>query len=209
VCGVPASTGRAGLRVEPGLFCVIEGAKAAHSHSDGVRSPGPGPTAVSGTSARMSCGICQRVSRRSGAGGCNRPKSGPGSALPGATGNQRLSAVASLDEGLEETLTLHGLGLFHPSGGEPEDHQQSGIPECAARSADRQGGSLTHVGPEPALGGQCAVLIAISRSCARSCRLRSGGRRSRRESPWHEHDIGAASAFQLKLGLTALAASLK
>ena len=68
-----------------------------------------------------------------------------------------VSAVASLDEGLEETLTLPAWpGAVSDSGGQPEDHQLSGIPQCPARPAHRQGGSLAHVGPETALGGQCA-----------------------------------------------------
>ena len=48
-------------------------------------------------------------------------------------------------------------GAVSNAGGEPEDHQLSGIPECAARPAHRQGGSLAHVGPETALGSQCAA----------------------------------------------------
>ena len=67
--------------------------------------------------------------------------------------------MASLDEALEETLTLHGLGLFPMLGGEPEDHQLCGIPECVARPAHRQGGSLTHVGPKTALSDQWLSLI--------------------------------------------------
>lgn len=43
---------------------------------------------------------------------------------------------------------------------------------------------------------------ASCRCCVRPCRLRSGGRRSRRTSPGHERHIGAALEFQLKLGLT-------
>ena len=82
--------------------------------------PRPSSSGVSGTSARTWCAISRRVSRRPGVGDCNRPTSASTYAeartalgqlrqeLRGLNG----SAVASLDEGLEKTLTLHRRGLF-------------------------------------------------------------------------------------------------
>ena len=45
------------------------------------------------------------------------------------------SAVASLDEGLEETLTLHRLGVFPLVGRSLEDDQRSRIRERSSRTA--------------------------------------------------------------------------
>lgn len=157
MCGVPADIGKA--RTAAGARPPLRhrrGQGAGYCHSDGVRSPGPGPTR-SVAQAREHRAVSAEDSA-----------SGLAPATPtdlratdvcqarAALGRLRQelqginpSAVASLDEGLEETLTLHAWG-------EPEDHQLSGIPECAARPAHRPGGSLTHIGAKTALGRQCA-----------------------------------------------------
>ena len=72
----------------------------------------------------------------------------------------------SLDEGLEETFTLHRLGVFPRARDQSQDHPLSGIPERPARPAHRQGGSLAHVGPETTLGG--SALSSSSRACGGS-----------------------------------------
>jgi hypothetical protein len=123
-----------------------------------------------------------------------------------------VSAVASLDEGLEETLTLHRLGLFPTLGVslkttnclESLNAQLGQLTDKVDhwRTADRNtaGWPVRWSSSSRACGESKAT--PICRCCARPCRLRSGGLRSRRESPWHEHDIEAASEFQLELGLT-------
>ena len=75
-------------------------------------------------------------------------------ALPQVRSEIRLvneSAVKSLDEGLEETLTLHCLGGLHRPGHQPEDDQLPRIPELSGQAAHGQGRSLTHLAPEAAL----------------------------------------------------------
>lgn len=59
------------------------------------------------------------------------------------------SAVRSLDEGLEETLTLHRLGLFR---------QRHRIGDVACGPEDRQGGLVEELHPEAALAGQRAPI---------------------------------------------------
>ena len=152
-----------GLRLEPGLLCVIDGAKGRVPPFGRCSEPRPWSNAVSGISARTSCVFAERVAgayRWRLQQAYERATHAEARAALGRLCQElrkiNLSAVASLDEALEETLTLHGLGLFPMLGGEPEDHQLCGIPECVARPAHRQGGSLTHVGPKTALSDQCA-----------------------------------------------------
>ncbi len=47
------------------------------------------------------------------------------------------SAVKSLDEGFEEALTLHHLGLFPQLGVSLKHHQLPGVAQCASRAAYR------------------------------------------------------------------------
>ncbi|MEK7223750.1 MAG: transposase [Pseudomonadota bacterium] len=109
-----------GLRVEPGLLCVIDGAKGLrtaiqtvfgaqalvqrcqwHKRENVVRYlPKPQPAAWR-----------RRLQQAD-----ERPTYAEARAALGRLRQKlrtiNVSAVASLDEGLEETLTLHGLGLF-------------------------------------------------------------------------------------------------
>lgn len=57
------------------------------------------------------------------------------------------SAATSLDEGFEETLTLHRLGVFPHAGPELQDQKLSGITQRPGRGALRQGGPLVQQNP--------------------------------------------------------------
>ena len=109
-----------GLRVEPGLLCIIDGAK-------GLRTA---IQTVFGTQALVQrCQWHKRENvvrylpkaqqaawRRRLQQAYERPTYAEARAALGRLRQElrrvNISAVASLDEGLEETLTLHGLGLF-------------------------------------------------------------------------------------------------
>ena len=111
LCGVPASAGERGLQVEPGLLCVIDGAKGLrkaiqtvfgnravvqrcqwHKRENVVRYLPKAQQAYERapyTEARTALGRLRQELR-----------------------TLNLSAAHSLDERLEETLPLHRLGVF-------------------------------------------------------------------------------------------------
>ena len=109
-----------GLPIEVGLLVVTDGAKGLHAAVREVcGSLQRCSNAANGTSARTCCSICPiGTGRRFGA-SCRRRTSSRPLRVPNAhwancAANSRLnaSAAASLDEGLDETLTLHRLGVF-------------------------------------------------------------------------------------------------
>ena len=63
------------------------------------------------------------------------------------------SAVGRLDEGFEETLTLHRLGLFAELGRSFKTNELHREPEFPGGSADGQGGPLEERGSEAPLAG--------------------------------------------------------
>lgn len=67
------------------------------------------------------------------------------------------SAVRSLQEGLEETLTLHRLGVFRGAGAEPDDHEHPGVDHGAGGGSGREGGPLAEQFAEAALAGHSLV----------------------------------------------------
>ncbi len=153
-----------GLRVEPGLLCVIDGAKGLrkaiqtvfgaqalvqrcqwHKRENVVRYL---PKAQQATWRRRLQQAYERPTYTEARTALGR--------LRQELRGLNVSAAPSLDEGLEETLDPPSPGAISDSGGQPQDHQLSGIPECPTRPADRQGGSLAHFGPETTLGRQCA-----------------------------------------------------
>ena len=91
---------------------------------------------------------------------CNRP------AYPEALGaletlhreleDRNQSAAGSLDEGLDETLTLHRLGLYGVLGRSLKTTKLSGVHQCARRGTLCEGRSLAELEPTPPLAGHCA-----------------------------------------------------
>ena len=61
------------------------------------------------------------------------------------------SAVASLDEGFEETLTLHRLGVFPLVGPVAQDHQRDRVRERPGRAALRSRRPLEELRPEASM----------------------------------------------------------
>ena len=65
-----------------------------------------------------------------------------------------LSAAASLDEGFEETLTPHRLGLFSTLGTSVKTTNRLESLHPPAQADDRQGGPLAYLRGAAPLGGQ-------------------------------------------------------
>ena len=66
------------------------------------------------------------------------------------------SAAGSLAEGLDETLTLHRLGLYGGAGPVAEDDELSRVHQCARRRTLCEGRSLAELEPTPPLAGDRA-----------------------------------------------------
>jgi hypothetical protein len=123
------------------------------------------------------------------------------------------SAVKSLDEGLEETLTLHRLAVFSTLGGSLKTTNRA---PAGSRASERCRCSGKHC----ALGSRLRRLRGLSRLrnlmtgrpvrqvrltltlTALHSRRRSEGRRPWRDSKQRKVMKGAASEFQLRMGLT-------
>jgi len=108
-----------GFRARGDLLVVLDGGKGLRAAVQESSAPAPGSNAASGTSARTWCATSpSATSRRGGAGSRPRTRAdlrgGQGRPRPPARGARpsKRSAAASLLKGLEETLTLHRLGLF-------------------------------------------------------------------------------------------------
>ena len=76
--------------------------------------------------------------------------------LLGELDERNQSAAGSLAEGLDETLTLHRLGVYGVLGPVVQDDELSGVCQCAGRGTVREGRSLADLEPTPPLAGDGA-----------------------------------------------------
>ena len=76
--------------------------------------------------------------------------------LLGELDERNQSAAGSLAEGLDETLTLHRLGVYGGTGPVVQDDELSGVCQCAGRGTVREGRSLADLEPTPPLAGDGA-----------------------------------------------------
>ena len=119
----------------------------------------------------------------------------------------KASAVGSLDEGFEETLTVHRLGLFEELGRSFFGDKLHRELEFSAGSADGQGGLLEERGSEAPLAGHGA--LGHRAAATQSVRLQTTGPPTHRAAnalerlprrggvnPW------SRSQFQLRMALT-------
>ena len=127
--------------------------------------------------------------------------------------------MASLDEGLEETLTLHSLGLFPMLGVslkttnclESLNAQLGQLTDKVAhwRTSDQKqrwvASALSFIEPRlRRIKGYCPLpqlRAALQASCGRRCRPRAGRLNAWKELAVHEDCIEAAPEFQLRRGL--------
>ena len=76
--------------------------------------------------------------------------------LLGELDERNQSAAGSLAEGLDETLTLHRLGVYGVLGPVVQDDELSGVCQCGGRGTVREGRSLADLEPTPPLAGDGA-----------------------------------------------------
>ena len=153
-----------GLRSEAGLLCVIDGSKGLRA---AIRRVFEAHAVVQrcqwhkreGVLSHLPKGRQGRIGRKLQAAYDEPTYEGAKGALGRLRKELELlnrSAVKSLDEGLEETLTLHRLGVLSHLGEKPEDDELLGVDHVAHCSANGQGGPLAQQRPEAALGGHGA-----------------------------------------------------
>ena len=105
-----------GLDVSPGMLVILDGGKGLRSAVWKAIGTAAWSPDASGTPARTGCGAWPRTSRPHGASASNRPAYtealGALKTLQRELEDWNHSAAGSLAEGLDETLTLHRLGLY-------------------------------------------------------------------------------------------------
>ncbi len=117
------SLGDRGLEGSKGLLVIIDGGKGLRAAVRRRGAPPPSCNGANGLSGKTWSVIFRKESRRTGARGSNGPiASRPTNKLGrplfaySETWRRNQSAARSLAEGLEETLTLHRLGVFQVLG---------------------------------------------------------------------------------------------
>ena len=131
--------------------------------------------------------------------------------LHGELDDRNQSAAGSLAEGLDETLTLHRLGVSARAGTLVQDDQLSRVRQCAGRGTLRQGRPVEELEPAPAVAGDGARRHRTAPPQGRglpppseASRSIAAGTEDRKEDAEHEGRVMIRSRgeFQLRMGLT-------
>ena len=162
---VPAVVGRAGPRPLPGRAGDPGWRQGApHGRPEGLPEPGPGPP-VPVAQARER-GEPSGQARAGGVASAPPARLQPSRTTTRPSVRSRRSSASwtsgtsrragSLAEGLDETLTLHRLGVYGVLGPVVQDDELSGVCQCAGRGTVREGRSLADLEPTPPLAGDGA-----------------------------------------------------